>query len=197
MITPQERDRLVTLVSSIYAEGYTEGMMQAAAEYDIRGLIPEAAVRMKGTLKTRIDLVTAAVDKYIDLIERRARDLRAAGLSGDMLFAEVSSYAQHLADSKSEIISEMEFAEARLDGAGHLVDESGMAYEWRFPHFDIGRPGHEECPICEAIRDGAPYTQEEAEAEGFPSFPHPGCDHGWVMAPLGEPSRTEAFPPRA
>ena len=73
------------------------------------------------------------------------------------------------------------------------MDAGGIAHTWRFPHFDLGGE-HEECAICTAIRERAPYTTEEAEAEGFPSYPHPNCDHGWVLVPQGELSKPEAFP---
>ena len=82
-------------------------------------------------------------------------------------------------------------------GRGALVGESGEKYEWRFPHFELGSPGHIECPICKPIREGSPYTVEMAEALGFPGVPHPNCDHGWVLVPLGADARTEEFPPVA
>ena len=186
-LTAAERERFRSLVSRIYSEGYSEGALQAANEYDLRDKIPDASVRMEKPLKQRLSLADKAVDDYIKLIERRTDKLRGQGLSGDMLFAQVTNYAQHLADSKAEIIAEMEFAEARLDGAGHIMDEAGIKYEWRFPHHpELGRPGHVECAVCAAIRTGAPYTQSEAEAKGFPFFPHPHCDHLWVITPVGE-----------
>lgn len=194
-LTPSERERLRRTVANIYSEGYTEGMTQAAEEYDLGRHIPNAGARMEKPLKQRLTLVDAAVDSYIKLVEKKQKALAASSLTPDQQWAELSAYAQRLADSKSEIIAEMEFAEARLDGAGNLMDESGVEYEWRFPHFELGRPGHEECPICAAIRDDGPYTQEEAEAQGMPSFPHLNCDHSWVLTPKGEITRTEEFPP--
>ncbi len=196
-VTREERARLLRLIAGIYSDGYAEGMGRAATEYDLQGLIPAAGQKMPRQLEERLSLVEAAVDKYLVALERKGNELAHQGLTGEVLYAEVLRYAQDLAQSRGQMIAELEFAQARMDGAKNIVDESGMPHEWRFPHFELASPGHEECEICEAIREGSPYTTEEAEMDGFPSVPHANCDHGWVLVPKGEPTRTEAFPPLA
>ena len=37
-------------------------------------------------------------------------------------------------------------------------------------------------------------TTEQAEKEGFPRYPHPHCDHGWIIVPLGDMPKAEEFP---
>lgn len=190
-----ERKRIRSAAASIYADGFASGMEQAASSYQVPDAVPRAGIAMPSKLEVRLDLVDDAVDSYVKMVSRKADSLRAAGVTGQQLEVELTTYARNLADNRGEIIAEMEHAQAKLDGAGRVLDEAGIAHEWRFPHFDLGRP-HEECVICEAIRERAPYTQSEAEAEGFPSHPHPGCDHGWVIVPVGEDTLTEQFPPK-
>lgn len=185
-----ERGRIRDIVGTIYASGYSAGVEQIASAYDLFHEVEGAADAMAGVLKERLSLVDKAVDGYLKLVERKAKELAEQGLDRNVQLVELTRYATNLADNKSAIISEMEYAQARLDGAGRLLDEAGQTYEWRFAHFDLG-PDHEECVICEAIREKNPYTQDEAEAEGFPSYPHPGCDHGWVVVPTGEQTLTE------
>lgn len=189
----EERRRIRELVAVIFAQGYFEGMDQVSMRYELDRLIPNAGASMPEKLKIRLQLVEEAVDMYLKLVRKKAVELRGRGMMGNELYAEVAGYARRLATDRSEVISEMEYATGRVQGAGAMLDESGMEYEWRFPHFDLGT-NHEECPICEAIRERAPYTTEEAQEEGFPSYPHPGCDHGWVVEPVGEPTRTEEHP---
>lgn len=192
-LTPEEEKRILDLATLIYVAGYTDGMVLVADEYGLRSAIPGAGARMEGPLEIRMDLVSQAIDGYVKLIEKKAAELAAKGLSGEILMHEVTSYARQLADNKAQVIAQMEFAQAKLDGAGNVLDESGLKYQWRFPHFNTGRPGHEVCDICEAIAAGSPYTAEEAEEEGFPEVAHPNCDHGWVVVPLGERTLTEQF----
>jgi hypothetical protein len=149
---------------------------------------------MPEKLEIRLDLVDQAIASYRKMIGAKALKLRESGLSDQQIDVELNDYARSIADSRGEIIAEMEHAQAKLDGAGRVLDEAGVTYEWRFPHFDLGA-SHIECAICAAIREKAPYTQAEAEANGFPSHPHPNCDHGWVIVPVGEDTLTEQFPP--
>jgi hypothetical protein len=193
-IDKEQRERLHRLVASIYVDGFSEGMSQLANEYGLHGLIPDAGATMPSQLKERISLVDKAVDSYVTILEHKVEALRASGLTGQQLYAGALHEAEHLAQSKAEVIVSVEHASARLDGAGAVLDESGMPHEWRFPHFDLGSD-HDECPICEEIRQGAPYTQAQAEERGFPDYPHPHCDHGWVLVPKGEPTKTEEYPP--
>lgn len=69
----------------------------------------------------------------------------------------------------------------RLDGANAIAKEGAGEYQWTFPHQMDGGHGAIECPICEGIRMGSPYTKSEAEGQGFPALPHPNCDHAWIM----------------
>lgn len=188
------KQRVTDLIVLIYADGYADGLSQVARQYEIERLIPVAGQRMESTLDLRIDLGRKLVDRYIGLIETRAAASRAKGLGPEELYADLLEYSRRLADNKAELIAQTEFAQARYDAAGHLMDETGAKYQWRFPHLELATPGHERCPICEAIAEGAPYTSDQAEAEGYPSVPHPGCDCGWVLIPLGDVARAEAFP---
>lgn len=190
----KERARLLGVVTAIYADGFADGMSQVAYTYQLSDAVPPAGTAMARTLKPRLGLVEDAVESYVEMVRNKGADLVARGIEGPRLEAELTAYARNLADRRGEIIAEMEHAQAKLDGAGRVLDEAGVPYEWRFPHFDLG-PKHVECLICKAIREGAPYTQEEAEENGFPSHPHPGCDHGWVIVPVGEDTLTEQFPP--
>jgi hypothetical protein len=187
------KQRVVDLIALIYADGYAEGLAQVARQYEIQRLVPIAGVKMPSALEVRIDLGKQLVDRYVGLVESRAAASRVKGLSPEEVYADLLEYARRLADNKAELIAQTEFAQARYDAAGHLMDETGVAYEWRFPHFELGTPGHEECPICEAIREGSPYTSDQAENEGYPSVPHPNCDHGWVLVPKGDIARSEEF----
>lgn len=193
-LRPEDEKRIKRLVGSIYADGFSSGVEQAATRFELEGAIPDAGASMPKSLKVRLDLVDQAVQSYVERLEAKAAEFRAQGVTGPQLAAEVHRYATELARDKGQLISEMEFAQARMDGAGAIVNESGEEFEWRFPHFDLATPGHEECPICQAIRDGGPYSSDEAEAEGFPTVPHPNCDHGWVLVPKGELTRTEEHP---
>jgi hypothetical protein len=174
-LTPEERERIRETVGRVYADGFAEGMGQVAQRYDLGDAVPPAATTISRPLEQRMDVVTASVNRYLDMIDKKAEQLRAAGVTGDALAAQVSDYARNLAESKSSLIAETEHAQARLDGAGAILDEADLPHKWRFPHFDLGSD-HEECPVCVAIREGAPYSTDEAEREGFPSYPHPGCD---------------------
>lgn len=194
-LKPSERQRIRTLTSAIYADGYGDGMGQLASKLDLNQHVPNAALRMEPRLKVRMDFVDQAVDSYIEAVERKSVELRAEGLRGDQLMHEVRSFAERLATDKAQLVAQIEHASGRFNGAGDLVSESGEEFEWRFPHFELGSADHEECPVCEAIREGSPYSTEEAEEEGFPDVPHPNCDHGWVIVPKGAETRTEAFPP--
>lgn len=187
------RQKVIDTVAGIYASGFAEGVAQVATQYNLHDYVETAANGMKPSLRVRVDLVENAVDTYLKMVRTKATSLADAGLKGDELWVKLNDYAGKLADSKAEIINEMEFAQAKLDGAGKVMDEAGESYEWRFNHFDLGT-AHEECPICEAIREKSPYSQEAAEAEGFPQYPHPNCDHGWVLVPEGETSETEKLP---
>lgn len=189
-----ERERILRLVGSIYAEGFSSGAAQTAYAYQLPDVLPAVGISMPEKLGIRLDLVDDAIASYRKMIGAKAAKLREEGLEGDRLEAELTAYASKIADNRGEIIAEMEHAQAKLDGAGRVLDEAGVTYEWRFPHFDLGPP-HVECVICAAIREKAPYTQSEAEANGFPSHPHPKCDHGWVIVPVGEDTLTEQFPP--
>lgn len=189
-----ERERILGIVSSIYAEGYSSGVADAAITYHLQDHIPAVGIAMEDKLGIRLDLVDDAMNSYRKMVAVQAAKLREKGMEEQQLEVELTAYARNLADNRGEIIAEMEHAQAKLDGAGRVMDEAGVAFEWRFPHFDLGTP-HMECAICEAIREGAPYTQKEADEEGFPSHPHPGCDHGWVIVPVGEDTLTEQFPP--
>lgn len=190
----EERKRILGIVSSIYAEGYADGVSQAAVTYHLQDHVPGAGLAMGDKLGIRLDLVDDALNSYRRMVGVKAEKLREAGLDPMQVQVALTDYARNLADSRGDIIAEMEHAQAKLDGAGKVMDEAGVKYLWRFPHFDLGTP-HMECPICEEIRRGAPYTQGQAEDEGFPSHPHPGCDHGWVIVPVGEDTLTEQFPP--
>lgn len=190
----REAARIRNVISSLYADGFADGASTVATAYGLEHVIPRAGVTMPEGLSVRLDLVDDAVNTYRKLVGKKGEELAAKGLDAVQLEAELVAYANKLAEDRSVIIAEMEHAQAKLDGAGNVMDEAGVAYEWRFPHFDLGKP-HEECPICEAIREKAPYTQAEAEENGFPSHPHPGCDHGWVIVPVGEDTLTEKFPP--
>jgi hypothetical protein len=194
--TDKEKRRVRDLVSAMYSDGYSDGLARVASRWpdEMAPHVPEAARRMGGKVSVRLDLVDKAIDSYIESVERKAVGLRAAGISGTRLFEEVTRYAEHLATNKGELIAQMEWAKGRLDGAGTLVDESGEKFEWRFPHFETADPEHEECAICEAIRERAPYSTEDAEGEGYPDLPHPNCDHGWVLVPKEELTRTEEHP---
>ena len=194
-IRAEDRRRVLDIVSRIYSGGYSDAMASAAREYGIESSIERAALRMESDLSVRLDLVDDAVDTYARMIREKAKRLADEGIVGDRLWAEMSDYARNLADNRSEIVAQMEHAQGGLDGAGNIVDEAGMKYKWRFPHFELGRKGHVECQVCEGIRGGSPYTIEEAEENGFPLFPHPACDHGWVIVPEGGQARTEEFPP--
>jgi hypothetical protein len=185
--------QLLRRTAGVYAEGYSDGASRTANEYGHQDLIPKTTDRAAQSLEIRLNLVEQAARSYVDMVGRKAVALAEQGLEGPQLEAEMMDYARRLADNRGEIVAEMEYAQAKLDGAGHILDEAGMTYEWRFAHFDLGG-AHEECVICEAIREGSPYNQEEAEAEGFPAYPHPGCDHGWVVVPEGEETQTEQFP---
>lgn len=189
-----ERRRILGIVASIYADGFAEGAAQTAYAYQVPDAIPGAGITMPEKLEVRLDIVRDALDSYRRMVGAKAAKLREQGLEGDRLSVALTDYARSIADNRGDIIAEMEHAQAKLDGAGNVLDEAGIAHEWRFPHFDLGTP-HQECQICEAIRENAPYTQEEAEENGFPSHPHPGCDHGWVIVPVGEDTLTEQFPP--
>lgn len=192
--TRQERGRIRALVTDIFVEGYTDGVTRVATRYGLEDAIPGAARSMGGRVSARLDLVDKAIDSYLEAIEQKARGLRAAGIEGTRLFEEVTRYADHLAANKAELIAKTEWATARFNGAKEIVDESGEPFEWRFPHFDNSGQEHEECEICEAIREGGPYTTEEAEDNGYPDLPHLNCDHGWVLVPKGEQTRTEEHP---
>lgn len=185
--------QLLRRTAGVYADGYSDGATRTANTYDKRDVLPRAIDRAAGSLEVRLSLVEDAARSYVDMVGNKAKSLIESGLEGPQLEVELMAYARQLADNRGEIVAEMEYAQAKLDGAGHILDEAGMAYEWRFAHFDLG-PDHEECVICEAIREKSPYTQDAAEAEGFPAYPHPGCDHGWVVVPEGELTQTEQFP---
>lgn len=193
-LSEEERDRILDIVSNIYASGYAEGIDQVVAQYDVRHLIPKAAINLKTDLQVRLNLVDESMGKYLDSIEQRTIALRAKGITGDQLLHQVTEYTKGLTARHAEIITQTEFAKGRMDGATRIMDETGVEYEFRFPHFDIMTPGHEVCPICEAIAISSPFTPEEAEAQGYPDVPHPNCDHGWVIVPNGEISRTEDHP---
>jgi hypothetical protein len=194
--TEKEKRRVRELVAAMYAEGFTDGLDRVVSRWPeaMAPHVPAASRSLGGKVSARLDLVDKAVDSYLEAIERKAVVLRAAGVEGARLFEEVTRFAEHLATNKGELIAQMEWAKGRLDGAGTLVDESGEEFEWRFPHFETADPDHEECPICQAIRERSPYSTAEAEDEGYPDLPHPHCDHGWVLVPKSDLSRTEAYP---
>lgn len=185
-LTGEESARLQRIVASIYGEGYSQGMIEAADAWGLRDLVPDASLRMEGSLKQRLDLVDSAVDGYFDLIERKVKDFREQGLSSDRLLGALADYAGKLADVKADLIANLEFAEARFDGAGHILDESGRAYEWHFMHLELNPNEEGECPVCEEIREEGPYTADQARELDYPSVPHPRCDHSWVAVPVGE-----------
>jgi hypothetical protein len=193
-LKPEERGRIHDVVTAIYADGYAAAVSRVADEYELFEFVRGATERIGGAVSARLDLVDKAVESYIDLLEKKAREIRATGARPERVFAEVEQYARYLAEDKGQLVAEMEWAKGSLDGAGNIVDESGEAFEWRFPHFETAAPDHEECEICEAIREGSPYSTAEAEANDYPDLPHPNCDHGWVLVPKGEESRTEEFP---
>lgn len=169
----KDKARVRRIVSTVYVEGYAQGIDMAAGEYGLDEFRPQAVAHMPEPLTLRLDFVDKAVDRYVDLIERKAQALAAEGKTGDELRAAVLDYAAKLAENRGEIIAQTEFAQARLDGASRILDASGRPYLWHFPHLGMGRAGHEECPICIGIREGGPYTSNEAKEQGFPTFPHP------------------------
>ena len=192
----EERQRILNLVAAMYAEGFADGIERVVSRWPDRmaqHAIP-ATDRLGGKVSVRLDLVGKAVDSYLKAVEEHAVALRAAGVEGTQLLEAVTGYADRLANDKAALIAKTEWATARMDGAGTIVDESGEEFEWRFPHFETASPEHEECLVCEAIRQGSPYSTAAAEAEGYPNLPHPNCDHGWVLVPKGEATRTEQFP---
>jgi hypothetical protein len=191
------REKILTVVSVLYGEGYIDGMERVIAQYDLHEFGPAAGEQMSRALDRRLELVDKAVENAKGQLDRRIAELVDKGLPQNIIMTEAVRAADEIAETKAELIREMEFGTARLEGAKAVVDESGRDYLLRFPHFDLNAGEKEECPICTAIRQGAPYTPAQAEALGYPSLPHPGCDHGWVIV-LGEKelTRTEAHPPR-
>lgn len=190
----KKRDRFLAVVGWIYTDGYAEGSSRVAAAYGFEPkVVAGAAAIMDDRLAVRIRQIEDSLASYADKIEARAADLRSAGATDAELEIKLSAYADELATKKAQQIAEIEHGTGRIDGSSETMKESGEEFEWRFPHFDLGAD-HDECPICEAIREGAPYTAEEAEEEGFPALPHPHCDHGWVIVPKGQETQTEQFP---
>lgn len=187
-------DRIRLIAGSMYMDNFASGAQQAANKYDAEQATKRIAAQAENLLMGRLALVDRAVGTYREMIRNKIKQLQKRGLRGAQLRAAIYEYARKLADMKSVIIAEMESAQGRLDGAGRIMDETGTAHEWRFAHFDLG-PSHTECQLCKNIKAGNPYSQREAEAAGFPSYPHPGCDHGWVLVPQEEITYTEANPP--
>lgn len=193
-LSKEERNRILENVAIIYAAGYAEGMDLVATEYGMWRLLPRASLEMQSKLELRLNMVEESMDRYVDAIERKASELRAKDMPKEQVLAELTGYARTLTARHADTMAQVEYAKGRMDGAKSIMDESGTEYEFDFPHFDLATPGHDECPVCEAIAAGAPYTPEQAEALGYPDVPHPGCDHGFVIVPKGEISRTNEFP---
>jgi hypothetical protein len=190
----RRKEKFLSVIAWLYADGYAEGSSRVASSYGFEPkVVAAAADSMEDRLRLRITQITESLTVYTDKLEAKAAELRAAGEEGAALEIKLSSFADDLANKKSQQIAEIEHGTGRIHGAAETMNESGLDFEWRFPHFDLGRD-HDECPVCEAIREGAPYTAEEAEAEGFPDLPHPHCDHGWVIVPKGQETQTEQFP---
>lgn len=193
-MTQEERTRILEAVANIYAAGYAEGIDLVAGEYQLHDLIPDASLKMPKALEIRLDMVDKSMDRYVEAIERKVTELRRTEIPEEQVVAEAVNYARSLTQRHAETIAQVEYSKGRMDGAKSIMDESGEEYEFRFPHFDLMTPGHEVCPICEVIAENSPYTPEEAESHGYPDIPHPNCDHGWVLVPKGEMTRTEEFP---
>lgn len=193
-MTQEERSRILEAVANIYAEGYLEGIDLVSSEYELQHLVEAAAIRMSAALEIRLELVEQSMARYVEAIERKAAELRRVEMPEEQVLAETLVYAQRLTQRHADVITQTEFSKGRMDGAKSIMDETGEDYEFRFPHFDIMTPGHEVCPICEGIASGSPYTPEQAETLGYPDVPHPNCDHGWVIVPKGEMTRTEEHP---
>lgn len=190
----RRKDRFMAVIAWLYSDGYAEGSSRVAAEYGFDPkVVAGAAEVMEDRLRVRIRILEESLKTYSTKIEERAAELRADGATAAELEIKLNAFADDLANKKAPKIAEIEHGTGRIHGAAETMNESGEEFEWRFPHFDLGRD-HDECPVCEAIREGAPYTAEEAEAEGFPDLPHPNCDHGWVIVPKGQETQTEQFP---
>lgn len=193
-MTEEERARILEAVGNIYAAGYAEGTQLVADEYALHDLVVDASMKMPKAMEIRLDMVEQSMARYVESIQRKLTELRRKDLPEEQVSAELTSYARNLTSVHADVIAQTEYAKGRMDGAKAIMDESGEEYEFRFPHFDLMTPGHEVCAICEAIAENSPYSSEEAEAAGYPDIPHPNCDHGWVLVPKGEMSRTEEFP---
>lgn len=188
-----DENRIRLIAGSIYMDGFASGAQQAASQYEAEQATKRIGAEAERLLAGRLALVDKAIATYREMIRKRIKKLQDQGVRGAQLRAAIYDYARKLADAKSTIIAEMESSQGRLDGAGRIMDETGTSHEWRFAHFDLGA-AHVECQLCKDIKAGNPYTQREAEAAGFPSYPHPGCDHGWVLVPQDEVTYTESNP---
>jgi hypothetical protein len=194
-VKDEEKDDLKLLVAAIYSDGYADSLAQLSRDLDLDDMLPDAGAAMPKALDHRMSIIDESILAYAGMIQMKAQTMREAGASVEQIHAEVHHYAQQLADRKADLITRTEYATGRNDGAKAILERSDLDYEWRFPHMELGRPGHEECDICAGIRDGAPYTKEQAESAGFPDLPHLQCDHSWTIVPKGRITRTEEFPP--
>jgi hypothetical protein len=181
MTEDERKRRLRALLFMLYMENFTDGMMEVSNEYGLSSAIAEASKRAEAMLRDRLSLVDKAVKGYYEILERKAQELRAEGKSGPEIRASLEAEAIRLSDMKGQLIAEIETAKAKMDGAAALAEASGIPFKWMFPR--IVPTDVEECPVCEEIRLGSPYTTEEARAEGFPDLPHPYCTHSWILVP--------------
>ena len=189
-----EKKDLKALVATIYADGYADSIAQLARDFDLEEHIQSAGEAMPAAVGHRMDIIDKSLLLYVGMIRERASALRELGRTAEEIHADVHAFAQRLADERADLITRTEYATGRNEGAKAILEPSGLEYEWRFPHMELGRPGHEECDICAEIRDGAPYSRDQAEEMGFPDLPHLQCDHAWVIVPKGQRARTEEFP---
>ena len=192
-----DKRHITVLIGGLYADGYADGMASIAGSLDIEG----AAVEQAGTLfpeafSGRRKLIADALSSYAGLIREKAKALKEERLSNNEIKTRLYDYAHTLADQKASLITHTEYATGQNQGAKAVLDAADWDYEIQFPHMELGRPGHEECDVCVEIREGAPYTREQAEEFGYPDLPHLNCDHAFIVVPKGQISRTEEFPPQ-
>ena len=195
-MTDDEKRHISVLIGGLYADGYADGMAATAGALDLEGAIEDAGTLFPKALKHRMGIIEQSLDSYAGLIRAKILTLREEKLTPDQIKVKLYDYARTLADQKADLITRTEYATGQNEGAKAVLEESDWDYEVRFPHMELGRPGHEECDICAEIREGAPYTREQAEELGYPDLPHLNCDHAFIVVPKGQISRTEAHPPQ-
>lgn len=170
--------KIKAILAALVTVGYIDGASRIANGVGKPQIIAQMDARMLAFLKDRIDLVEASIEGFMERLEEFIDKLEALELSIDEYEAKLTEYMNGSVETTSDIIATAEYASSRFNGAGDAAKELDLQGLWYFPHLEAV---DDECPICIPIREGAPYTMEEAENLGYPELPHVNCHHAFIF----------------